>query len=238
MKEIASAEVSIEEFANTVAAYEAAAIKTGKWDGIESPEFSSDGVAWSTVWVGEGAPNFARVTVHRKGVKIPYTAVIAWAEAIPAVDEWRVLWERKPMTLFGAAAKRAAIRHAFRDIIGDRRDPDEVDPAAPPAAAVSERDWDAEIQAAPDVDTLDALWLEMRGHRARTGAREVAKTTRRTELSTMGPLKADEWELTQERGRQIAEQFVGTPSPQRQGPRDYLPPANRAARRKKKGRRS
>jgi len=213
-------EHTLEEFAHTVAAYEAAAIATGQWDGIDAPEFSADGINWAPVWLGEGVPAFARVTVYRKDVRVPYTAVIAWAEAIPADESWRALWERKPMTLFGASAKRDAIRHAFRDVIGDRRDADED--VAPPTAAPADRDWDAELAAAADLDTLEGIWRDARGARARTGAREVSYKARRDELA------AAAWEPTP------------AGKPERPYALDHLPPANRAARRaqaRKKGKR-
>lgn len=177
---------TIEDFATTLAEYEALAISTGEWDGIETPEFSDDGITWSTVWKGEDPPAFARATVHRKGVKIPSTAVIAWAESLPAVDDWRALWERKPMTLFGASAKRAAIRHGFREVIGDRRDPDEIDPNGPTIGATpaptDRTDWDTQLAEAPDVDALDLVWKDMRADRARTAARELTYHARRTEF--------------------------------------------------------
>lgn len=217
---------TIEEFAHTVAAYEAAAINTGQWDGIDAPEFSADGANWAPVWLGDGTPAFARVTVYRKDVRVPYTAIIAWSESLPAVDEWRALWERKPMTLFGAAAKRDAIRHAFRDVIGDRRDEDERDPAAPAVGAQppapADRDWDAEIAAAETEDALTSLWGEMRGARARTGAREKAYHDR---LAALAAAEPDAWAPATKPGRQ---------------PSDYRPAANRAERRtqaRKKGRR-
>ena len=68
---------------------------------------------------------FARATVHRKGVRRPTVVVIRWDEALPAVDHWRALWQRKPVTLFGAHALRTALRRAFRDVIGDQYGPDE-----------------------------------------------------------------------------------------------------------------
>ena len=99
----------------------------------DAPEFSDDGETWSTAWGPvkrtEGDedehPVFARATVHRKGVRRPTVVVIRWDEALPAVDHWRALWQRKPVTLFGAHALRTALRRAFRDVIGDQYGPDE-----------------------------------------------------------------------------------------------------------------
>jgi len=119
----------------TLAEYERLAIGTGEWKGTDAPEFSDDGETWTTAWgpVGRGAdenPVFARATVYRKGVR-PIVVVIRWDEALPAVDFWRDLWLRKPVTLFGAFALRAAYRRAFRDVIGDQYAPDEQHTEAP-----------------------------------------------------------------------------------------------------------
>lgn len=129
--------VSAETIQQTLAEYERLAIGTGEWNGTDAPEFSHDGEAWSTAWVRDTDglavdeidvdehPVFARATVYRKGVKRPVVVVVRWDEALPAVDEWRDLWLRKPVALFGAFALRAALRRAFRDAIGDTRGPDE-----------------------------------------------------------------------------------------------------------------
>ncbi|KTS09061.1 hypothetical protein [Microbacterium testaceum] len=226
---------TIEDFANTVAEYEALAIKSGEWDGIDASEFSDDGVVWSQVWPAGSAPAFARATVYRKGVRAPQVAVIAWAESLPAAEEWRVLWERKPMTLFGSAAKRAAIRHAFRDLVGDRRDEDEFDPAAPaaPAAATVTRDWASELETAASADAIDATWREARAAHARTAQLEVIYLRRRDEL------RSQAWEPTQVTNTHAIEtprEPDESSAPERPAPQDYLPPAdgNRAARRARK----
>lgn len=127
--------VSAETIQQTLAEYERLAIGTGEWNGTDAPEFSDDGEHWSTAWLpishadlnGDRYPLLARATVWRKGVKRPTVVVIRWEEALPAIEEWRALWLRKPVTLFGAFALRAALRRAFRDVIGDRREPDEHD---------------------------------------------------------------------------------------------------------------
>jgi len=126
--------VSAETIQQTLAEYERLAIGTGEWNGTDAPEFSRPGIVggmeWTTAWAPadvDDHPMFARATVYRKGVRRPVVVVIRWEEALPAVDEWRDLWMRKPVTLFGAFALRAAYRRAFRDVIGDRREPDEHD---------------------------------------------------------------------------------------------------------------
>ena len=56
---------------------------------------------------------------------------IAQLVTLAAVDEWRELWLRKPVALFGAFALRAALRRGFRDVIGDHHAPDEQHTEAP-----------------------------------------------------------------------------------------------------------
>ena len=118
--------VSAEAVQQTLAEYERLAIGTREWNGTDAPEFSDGGgllgAMWTTAWAPTedgDHPAFARATVYRKGVRRPIVVVIRWEEALPAVDEWRELWLRKPVTLFGAFALRAAYRRAFHDVIDD-----------------------------------------------------------------------------------------------------------------------
>ena len=219
---------TIDEVAKTLGEFEALAQKTGEWDGADPVEFSADGVHWLPVWVPVGDdtyPPFARATVHRKGVAAPTVMIVAWAESLPAVDDWRELWERKPMKLFGSFALRSAIRHAFRDVVGDLAGPDEdrTGPTAgAPARAEDEPDWDGMLANAPLVEELDEVWAQMRTARARTGAREKAYRERRAALA------AAEWEP----GPAIAvEPSTIDDAPTRPATLDHLPPSNRAERR-------
>jgi len=126
-------DANVDAVQQTLAEYERLAIGTGEWNGTDAPEFSEDGVTWSTAWVrpdvapsdDDPHPVFARATVYRQGIKRPIVVVIRWDEALPAVEPWRDLWLRKPATMFGAFALRAALRRAFRDAIGDHHAPDE-----------------------------------------------------------------------------------------------------------------
>ncbi|MFF2493220.1 hypothetical protein [Agromyces sp. NPDC058064] len=121
---------TVDDVQQTLSGYERLAIETGEWNGTDAPEFSADGVEWTTAWLPfeEGDhPLLSRATVYRKGVRRPIVVVVRWDEALPAIDEWRDLWLRKPVALFGAYALRAALRRAFRDVIDDRPAPDEHD---------------------------------------------------------------------------------------------------------------
>jgi len=252
---------TIEDFAKTVAEYEVLAIGSGARAEFDAPEFTADGVTWSQVWLSEDPPVAARATTRRDGAAS--TVVVRWNDVLPADDEWRDLWTRRPMPLFGAYVRRDSIRHAFRDVVGDRRDADEnqdgprVD--APPA---DRTDWDTQLADAPDVAALDLVWKDMRADRARTPAREVVYRARRAELvdtewePAPGPSADAQGPATPERIEELARsiethhgqlgewvseaEVVPAPTP-RPGrlPQDRLP-GNRAERRaaaKRKGRR-
>lgn len=213
---------NIDDVAQTLAEYERLAIGTGAAVQIDPPEFSADGTTWAPFWMGEAPPVAARVTVHRNG--IPTTVYVSWAESLPAEESWRALWIAKPMKLFGAYTIRAGLRRAFRDAIGDRREPDETT-AAPAAPA---RDWAAEIDTAGDVDAVHALHAEMKRARA---------VTPDLELQLRNRLAAAAWAPAEEPAPRTATGAL-RPSAVKPGrPADYLAP-NRAARRAKpKGRR-
>lgn len=252
---------TIEDFAKTVAEYEVLAIGSGARAEFDAPEFTADGATWSQVWLSEDAPQAGRATTRRDGAAS--TVVVRWHDAVPAEDEWRDLWTRRPMVLFGAYLRRDSIRHAFRDIVGDRRDEDERQdgPQVKNTHAVADRtDWDTQLADAPDVAALDLVWKDMRADRARTGAREVAYRERRAELEAVawepapGPSPDAQGPATPERLEELARSIethrgqldewqsgvMATLAPAKPGrvPQDHLP-GNRAERRAaaRKGRR-
>lgn len=150
---------TVEAVQQTLAEYERIARDTGEWNGGEPVEFSDDGQLWTIAWLpteDHAFPVLAKVSVFRREDTRPTTVVVRWDEALPADEEWRALWLRKPTALFGAFTYRAALRRAFRDVIGDRREPDEVidGPTTPTTPAPSERNWLAELAA---IDTEDGV---------------------------------------------------------------------------------
>lgn len=229
---------NIDDVAQTLAEYERLAIGTGATVRIDPPEFSDGstpliGTGWSPFWTAEAAPAVARVTVYRDGT--PTTVYVAWAESFPAEESWRALWLAKPMKLFGAYVVRAALRRAFRDAIGDRREPDEQQTLPTPAAQVPSQpadavDWFARVEEATTVTDLKAV---------RGAAREATAVTlplkKRIDerLVELGDAAWGTIESRSEPGAPL------TPEAKPGTPRDYLPPAgNRAARRanaRKKG---
>jgi len=234
---------------------------SGEWDGTGPVEFSDDGVTWVQAWaptiekapdgptvrVEIAHPEFARVEVYRKGVRVPTTVTIRWSEQYPAAsEEWSGKWDRSPMRHLGRTVRMVAFRQTFRDLLGDIRieeEVDERDPSAgspPPAsdAPAAERDWDAEIAAAETVEQIDQVEADARAARAFTP--NTAGTARHRALrARRKAIVESAWALDHT--------TAPTPEPEpeqesveRPAPRDYLPPQNRADRRAaryKKGRR-
>lgn len=132
------------------------------------------------------------------------------------------LWLAKPTKLFGAYADRSVLRRAYRDAIGDRREPDEQN--GPLAPAEPGRDWDAEIAGAVTVDAVHELHVQMKRARAVTVAREAALQEQLALVQRTTP--ADAWAAADE---------PSSPEPKpgaRPATSDYLPLQNRASRRK------
>lgn len=247
---------NIDDVAQTLAEYERLAISTGATVQIMPTEFSTDGMTWVPFWIESEPPVLARATVLRDGIET--VRVQVWAESLPAEDSWRNLWMQKPTKLFGAYADRAALRRAFRDAIGDRREPDEQ---TPPPETASARDWEDEIEKAETPAQVTELHAEMKTARAVTVVLERALRTRLTELGTAKRAElaaqrdtrqgvsitdavadevADSWKPVDQASAAVAEHIGRRTPPARRTPKDHLPPANRAARRaasSKKGRR-
>lgn len=211
---------NIDDVAQTLAEYERLAISTGATVQILPTKFSADGETWVKFWVAAEPPALARAGVLRDGTLTE--RYVVWAESLPAEESWRALWLAKPTKLFGAYADRSALRRAFRDAIGDRREPDEQNgPLAPVDPAL---DWDAEIVAAVTVEALHELHARMKRARAVTVAREAALQDQLAIVQRTTP--ADAWAAADEPS-------APEPTPDaRPATSDYLPPQNRAARRK------
>lgn len=226
----------------TIAEVERIVNGSGLWDGTGEVEFSDDGIAWTAAWAPEadGAhPQFARVSVYRKEVRIPTTVTIRWDEQFPeASEEWAGKWRRSPMRHFGRTVRMVGYRQTFRELLGDVRIEDEADDrvtekATPDSAPAAERDWAAEIAGAETAEQLEAIDAEARTARvfkpnAEGTALHLALKNRRRELA------AGTWDLPIDLPADEAEHEVPAEptAPNRTAPRDYLPPQNRAERRK------
>ncbi|KQR90991.1 MAG: hypothetical protein J0I33_13845 [Microbacterium ginsengisoli] len=131
----------------TLAEYERLAMSTGAMVRIDPPEFASPdaSIDWAPWWLGDEPPQLVRVTVWRNGIQTQVYR--AWQESLPVDPVWQELWRARPMTFFGASGIRAALRRAYRDVIGDHRQADDVEPDAPEAvtpeavAPAPQHDW-------------------------------------------------------------------------------------------------
>ena len=236
---------------------------SGLWDGTGPVEFSNDGETWSETWAPSTEhplPEFARVEVFRKDVRIPTKVTIRWDEQVPRADEfWAGKWVGAPMRHFGRTARMVGYRQTFRELLGDIVIEDEGDDralpdAAPEAdAATAVRDWAAEIADAESSTLLDAI--EKDGRAARIFTPDKAGTdlhralrARRREIAAAVATSA--WEApavaaSAEVPEVVADEETRTATgalrsrDRKPGmPQDFLPPANRAARRaaaRKKG---
>jgi hypothetical protein len=218
---------------------------SGHWDGTGPVEFSNDGATWAQAWTpteDHAHPEFARVEVYRKDVRIPTTVTIRWAEQYPAAsEEWAGKWDRSPMRHFGRTARMVGFRQTFRDLLGDIVIEDEGDERATAATAAAtepvERDWAAEIAAAQSDELLNEIEKDARAARiftpdAKGTALHRQLRARRRELEAAWQDAATAWDVPAEEQAESA--------PARPTPQDNLPPSNRAERRKaarKKGRR-
>ncbi|MCC2030645.1 hypothetical protein [Microbacterium allomyrinae] len=158
-----------DDVAQALAEYERLAIGTGARVGFGAPEFAAADGIWSQAWLPETPPVAARAVVTRDGAAT--TVVRLWRDALPADDAWRALWEQRPMPLFGAYVRRDAIRRAFRDVIGDRREPDEV---APPVKAPAPRDFAKELRGTESAVEVDVLFTAAQKAGAMTPTLETA----------------------------------------------------------------
>lgn len=205
--------------------------KSEMWDGTTAVEFSDDGYEWTEAWsptvedgsglVARDHPEFARVTVYRKEVRIPTTVTIRWDEQRPREnEEWAAKWDAAPTRHFGRTARMVAFRQTFRDILGDIQLEDEERGKTEPPV---ERDWSAEIEAATTLEQLDEV--ETAARKARVFTPDTPGTTLHRQV------RAKRKALTDEAWKPVA--------PDRPAPQDHLPGnrAERRARNKKKGRR-
>lgn len=111
---------------------ETLALATGQHRGM-TVTFSDDGQTWVEAWMpsdGHTAPEFARAVVIRKwdDRDVPTVSTLRWAEYVPDMESPRYEeWTRMPTMYLGKCAKVSAYRGGFRDVIGNRYEPAELD---------------------------------------------------------------------------------------------------------------
>lgn len=158
-------EATPEAVQQTLQAYLAAATSTGALRGA-AVEFTIDGQEWAPLVYDMGETGHllaARATVYRDGWAIPTVVSELWVEVLPAEETWRGLWVHRPHVLFGAHALRTALRRTFADVLGERREPDDLDALPEPAPV---RDWLAEVADATDPDAVRQIHRDAKAARA------------------------------------------------------------------------
>ncbi|WP_193596111.1 hypothetical protein [Microbacterium sp. YJN-G] len=225
---------------------------SGMWDGTGPVEFSNDGETWSETWAPSTEhplPEFARVEVYRKDVRIPTKVTIRWDEQVPRADEfWAAKWVGAPMRHFGRTARMVCYRQTFRDLLGDIVIEDEGDERATADAApdLPARDWAKEIAEAKSRELLDAIEREGRALRIFTPDaegtalhRQLRARRREIEAEAIDPWFAPAIATSVEvpgAAVSVTDEKLLTvtdaAAQARRTPQDHLPPANRAARRK------
>lgn len=233
---------------------------SGLWDGTDPVEFSDDGDAWVEAWAPTKAttvqttfsfqpareardhPEFARVTVYRKDVRIGTRVTIRWDEQRPREnEEWAAKWDAAPTRHFGRTARMVAFRQTFRDILGDVSIEDEERTTGPaPEPDAPARDWAAEIDAATTVDELDTIDKAARAVKAFTP--DAQGTALHRQLRAKRKDITEEAWLPEATEIRTASGAIRTTAADRSphAPHDFLAPSgNRASRRakKKRGRR-
>lgn len=153
---------------------------SGMWDGTDPVEFSDNGEYWTEAWaptnepahevpfvgtVGEYVrthPEFARVTVYRKDVRIGTRVTIRWDEQRPREnEEWAAKWDAAPTRHFGRTARMVAFRQTFRDILGDVSIEDEERTTGPASAVeATQRNWLSEFALARTVKEVAEVHAE------------------------------------------------------------------------------
>jgi len=156
-----------------VAVARAAVQESGQLEGVEGPLFlAEEGAQWlpffsKTLYGADAHPEFAKVTVTRKGQK-PREVVIAWgeyAEQMDADPAWDAIRASKPMAVFGGEAERHSYKVVFADVLDKL---ERTRAPRPDASAETQTDawekpraWRDEIASA-DASALDALLDEAR----------------------------------------------------------------------------
>lgn len=109
--------------------------RTHECDGQEGPFWCADDGKWSDVWLKEGQPFAAKVTVYRKGQTRGYTGIAHWDEYVQTTKEGKVtsFWSRMPASQLAKCAEALALRKAFPQELSGLYTGDEMGQDAPVA---------------------------------------------------------------------------------------------------------
>lgn len=100
--------------------------RTGECAGEDPPQWCGPDGTWRDVWLQDEPPAAARVAVYRmqSGVRVPYHAVVRWADFVPMEPEYRngrptgrrvvaMMWQKMGAHMLAKVATAQALRKAF-----------------------------------------------------------------------------------------------------------------------------
>jgi len=104
--------------------------RTNDYEGQTTPEFTSDGVTWTQVWLSNEPPKAARVGVYRRGFREALVAIALWDAYAVMQDEYSngsktgkktvsAMWAKMGPLMLAKCAEMLALRKAFpQDLSG------------------------------------------------------------------------------------------------------------------------
>lgn len=124
--------------------------RSGKYRGQTTPEYTSDGVTWTEVWLAEQPPKAARVGVRHADFPEPLYAVALWEAYAVYDDVWEsgrktgekkpsAMWSKMGPLMLAKCAEMLALRKAFPQDLSGLYSPEEMAqaggvPSEPPAS--------------------------------------------------------------------------------------------------------
>ncbi|MEV8023354.1 phage recombination protein Bet [Microbacterium sp. NPDC080220] len=109
--------------------------RTGQYEGQTTPEFTSDGVTWTQVWLSHEPPKAARVGVYRRGFREALYAVALWDAYVQTKYNGDVtdMWQKMGPLMLAKCAEMLALRKAFPQDLSGLYSSEEMSQAAPAA---------------------------------------------------------------------------------------------------------
>lgn len=112
-----------------IAGLRAAAHRTGEYGGPRDPQWCGPDGVWRDVWLEDGPPAAAKVSVWRKGFEEPAGGIVTYRSAVQTKKsgEPRAKWRTAPAEMLAKCAEALAIRRAFSLEVAGNYKVDEVD---------------------------------------------------------------------------------------------------------------
>ncbi|GAA1737124.1 phage recombination protein Bet [Microcella frigidaquae] len=139
--------------------------RSGEYAGQTTPEFTSDGVTWTQVWLSSDPPKAARVGVLRKSFKEPLYAIALWDAYAVYDDVWEngrktgekkpsAMWSKMGPLMLAKCAEMLALRKAFPQDLSGLYSSEEMQQAG---GALVERETPVtrELGVGPDGDVVE-----------------------------------------------------------------------------------